>query len=394
MRRLALLACAVLAAGCGAETPPEPRARALPVARVAVEVAALRAVDEVVEAVGTVRSWRQSVLAARITAAVLAVHAREGDRVRRGQLLVELDDRDVQAQLRRAEAAAREAQSALEETERAIEAAARAVEAADAQLALTRVTAERYRTLVERELIAPQTYDEVAARHRAALAGAARAREVKASYLARRQMALERIAHAEAEVVSARVTAGYARLHAPVDAIVVARTVEVGNLATPGTPLFTLDEERYRLEATVPESDVQRLARGRPATVAVEALGRSLAGPVSAIVPAADPASRTFTVKVDLPDAPGLRTGLWGRARFPVGRRQALLVPQAAVSLRGQLEAVFVVDDGNVARLRLVKLGKAYGERVEVLAGLAPGERLVVRGVDGLVDGQALEIRG
>jgi len=103
---------------------------------------------------------------------------------------------------------------------------------------------------------------------------------------ARRQQAVARIAQAEADLDGATVALGYARITAPTDAIVVARTVEVGNLAAPGTPLLTVEEERYRLEATVPESDVARLRVGQPATVAVDALGRTLAGAIVEIVPA------------------------------------------------------------------------------------------------------------
>ncbi|MBI4269207.1 MAG: efflux RND transporter periplasmic adaptor subunit [Candidatus Rokubacteria bacterium] len=389
---LLMASAAVALAACSrTEQPDDPARTKLPAARVQVEVAGLRVVPATVEAIGTVRSREQSLLSARIVAAVRAVHARDGDRVRVGQLLVELDDRDVRAQRQRAEAALREARSALDEAERAIQAAARAVESADAQLELTRVTEARYKALVARELIAPQDYDEVAARWRAAVAEAARVREVQASLVARRQQTVARIAQAEADLDGATVALGYARITAPTDAIVVARTVEVGNLAAPGTPLLTVEEERYRLEAAVQESDVARLRAGQPATVAVDALGRTLAGAIVEIVPAADPSSRTFVVKVTLPGAPGLRSGQYGRARFTVGEERRLTVPRAAVAERGQLEVVFIVDAGGVARLRLVKTGRIHDDRVEALAGLGEGERLVVGG-DRVEDGQRVVV--
>lgn len=360
--------------------------------RLAVEAARSQALPQVVEAVGTVKSRAQSVLSSRIVAAVVAVHAREGDRVRAGQLLVTLDDRDVRAQLDRARAGLREARSALEEVERAIDAAERAIEAALAQAELARTTLGRSRLLVERGLIARQDHDEAAARARVTAAEAARAREVRASLEARRSQARARIEAAEAEAENAVVAAGYARLTAAAGGIVAGRSVEVGNLAAPGVPLLTLEDERYRLEATVRESDVGRLGVGQRAAVSLDAVGRELAGAIVEVVPAGDPASRTFTVKVDLPALAGLRSGLYGRARFAVGQRAALTVPGKAVTERGQLEAVFVVGEDDLARLRLVRTGQVHGDRIEVLSGLGEGERVVLdpaKAAEGLpVDGR------
>ena len=97
------------------------------------------------------------------------------------------------------------------------------------------------------------------------------------------------------------------------------------------------------------------------------------------IVPAADPASRTFTVKIDLPAGAQIRTGLFGRARFPRGERQAILVPQAALLHRGQLDALYVVGKDEIASLRYVTLGRPSGDEIEVLSGLSSGERVVAQ---------------
>jgi multidrug efflux pump subunit AcrA (membrane-fusion protein) len=92
-------------------------------------------------------------------------------------------------------------------------------------------------------------------------------------------------------------------------------------------------------------------------------------------------------VKIDLPARQSLRSGLYGVARFASGQRQAILIPQKAVAQRGQLAGVFAVDDAGVARLRLIKTGKIYGESVEALSGLSDGERIVVDGVANVRDG-------
>lgn len=393
--RLVVPVALLVAAGCsrGPEAPAEPPA-APAVTGVTVEAVATRPLPETIDAVGTVASRTRTVVSSRLVATVAAVVAREGQRVRAGDPLVLLDDRDVTAQGRRAEAAVREARSAVGELERALEAATHAVEGARSQRDLAAATLDRYRALRERGSVAPQEYDEVAARQRAAAAEVERAEAARASVAARRAQVAARIEQAEAELASARVLASHARILAPADGIVVSRTAEVGALAAPGVPLLALEEERYRLEAQVGEQAIGRLRPGQRARVTVDAAAGERSGTIAEIVPAADPASRTVTVKLDLTPADGLRSGLHGRALFTVGERPALLVPRAAVVTRGQLESVFVVDDGAVARLRLVTTGRAAGDRVEVLSGLEPGERIVVGGAERLSDGRRVEPRG
>lgn len=387
-----LLGMALLLWGCSKTEEPARREAPRPVVRgVAVETVGRRAVPAFVEAPGTVRSRQRSLLSSKIVATVVAVRVREGERVTAGQVVVELDDRDIRAQRRRAEAGLEEARSALEEVVGASRAAERQVEAARAHEELAGATLARYRALLERRAVAPQEYEEVAARQKAAAAELARARELAAALVARQGRMRARVAEAEAELARASVVAGYARLEASLAGVVVAKPVEVGNLAAPGVVLLTIEEERYRLEAAVEESEARRLARGAPATVLVDALGRELRGPVAEIVPAADPASRTVTVKVDLPAAAGLRSGLYGRARFAVGRREALLVPPRALVERGQLQGVWVVGPEGMARFRLVRAGAAHAEGLEILSGLDPGERVVVGGAERLSEGSRVE---
>jgi RND family efflux transporter MFP subunit len=148
------------------------------------------------------------------------------------------------------------------------------------------------------------------------------------------------------------------------------------------------DDSRYRLEVAVEESQLGKVSMGQQARVRIDAFGADdLEGCVSEITPAADPMSRSYMVKIDLPSRQGLRSGLYGVARFVSGRKQAIVVPLKAVVERGQLVGVYVVDDASVARLRLIKTGKSYGENVEVLSGLSDGERIVVDGVADVKDG-------
>ena len=348
--------------------------------------------EERVETPGTVRSRTRTTLSSKVVGTILAMHVREGGRVEAGQLLVELDDRDLAAQVRRAAAAVQEGQAAAEEAERALAAATAARAAAEAQRDLASSTLARYQQLLERRSVAPQEYDQVAARQKAGAAEVARAAaEVKAREAKRRQVQA-RIEAAQAEAAAAEVVRGYSRIAAPMAGVVAAKHADVGTLAAPGVPLLTLEDARhFRLEASVPEAQAAGLRSG--ASVPVEVQAAKVAGPaqIVEIVPAADPGSRSVLVRLELPASPRLASGQFGRAWFPGPRREMLAVAAAAVVRRGQLTGVYVVGPDRTARFRLVTTGEVRDRSVEILSGLGSGERVVVAGVERVTDGAMVE---
>ena len=136
-----------------------------------------------------------------------------------------------------------------------------------------------------------------------------------------------------------------------------------------------------------------------PVRISIDALGpQEFSSRVTEIVPASDPGSRSSTVKIDLFDGKGgavgqtvLRSGLFGKARFAVGQKQLIKVPQKAILQRGQLTGVFVVDPSNIVRLRLIKTGKQYADQLEVLSGLNDGDRIVVEGIEKVKEGDRVQ---
>jgi RND family efflux transporter MFP subunit len=175
--------------------------------------------------------------------------------------------------------------------------------------------------------------------------------------------------------------------------VVITRSVEPGNLATPGAPLLTIEQDGlYRLEASVDESKLASVRIGQAVEVVIDASDRKLNARVSEIVPSVDAASRTYVVKVDLPAASQMRTGMFGRAIFPLGAQTVVAIPLAALTERGQLQSVFVVEEG-VAHTRLVTTGRRTSAAAEVLSGLSPGERVVAPVPVGLQDGAKVEVR-
>jgi multidrug efflux pump subunit AcrA (membrane-fusion protein) len=378
----------ITVASCGQKS--EAAAKKPPVVKGArVERVSMSPVEDYYEATGTVRSKTTTVLSSKIMGTIISLRAREGDKVSAGQVIVEIDNRDASAQLQKADAGLRQAQEGLAEAEQAINAAKSAQAAAEANQRLVDSTHARYRALLERKSVSPQEFDEVKSKQEMAEAEARRAADAVKMLAAKRQQALAQIDQAKAEVANARVFVSYARITSPISGVVVSKNTEVGSTATPGTPLLTIeDSSRYRLEVAVEESQLGKIGMGQRARVRIDALGAdNLEGGVSEITPVADPMSRSYTVKIDLPARQSLRSGLYGVARFASGQRQAILIPQKAVAERGQLTGVFAVDDPGVARLRLIKTGKIYGESVEALSGLGDGERIVVDGVANVRDG-------
>jgi RND family efflux transporter MFP subunit len=166
---------------------------------------------------------------------------------------------------------------------------------------------------------------------------------------------------------------------------------EVGDLAAPGRPLLEIEDRgELRFEADVPEALIGMVNAGDRLEVTIPTIRKTFTGVVAEVSPTAEAASRTFLVKLDLPASSELRAGQFGRAAVPVGEAKSIRIPAAAIVKRGQMEIVFVNDQGK-ARLRLVKTGKTFSDGVEILAGLAEGDAVIVTEPARLIDGQPVE---
>ena len=364
-------------AGCG-EAPRKLGANGAPVPVKTVTVSA-EPWPEVYEAMGSVRARMAAALSSKVMGYVREVHANTGDLVAAGQLLVVLDAADLEANYRRADAGREEVRSAIPEAENGIA-------AAKANLELARATFKRMSDLFTSKSISNQEYDEAAARLKASEAAYAMAES-------KRTQLTSKIAQADQERSAAEIQRGYAQLRAPFAGVVTAKSVEPGNLATPGAPLLTIERaEAFRLEVPVEESRLPLIRSGSKVTVTIDALDRTFEAKIGEVVPSVDAASRAYLVKIDLPAIPQLRSGIFGRARFVVGTRSVLSVPASAVMESGQVQSVFMVENG-AARLRLITIGRKLADRAEVLSGLTAGEQALSPVPVGLGDGAKVEIR-
>lgn len=306
--------------------------------------------------IGTIRSRRQSELAARILAEVREVRVNAGDRVAEGEVLVKLDDAGLRSALEEAEATLRSRDQLR----------------AEAQTEL-----DRTRNLFAREASTKQELDLATFR----VAEAVAQREAAAQSLEQ-----------------ARVSLGHAEVRAPFAGVVYRRAVDPGDLASPGRALLGLyDPQAMRLQAAVEEHALARLTVGTRVTVILDALEARLEGVVNEVVPEVDPATRTGTINVDLPSRPDFKPGMFGRVEVPAGGRRAIAVPREAAVRRGQMEMVFILEEGGApregtarARMRLVRFGRELGPQgrlVEVTGGIDAGTRVITRAAGDLRDG-------
>ncbi|TVS12161.1 MAG: efflux RND transporter periplasmic adaptor subunit [Wenzhouxiangella sp.] len=284
---------------------------------------------------GVIEAVQQSTVSAQTSGTVVELPFDVDDVVDAGVLIARLDDSEQRARLNQARADQAEAESSLD----------------DAQRQFTRIE-----SLHESGVATQAEFDN--------------ARNSLAS-------ARARLARAEAAVAESREQLDYTRITAPYSGIVTDRHVELGEAVAPGAPLlsgFSLEE--LRVVVSIPQQFAELARRERQAEVSLDD-GRVLSTGRMTFFPYADPSTHTFRLRMELEEPDGtLFPGMLVRVGLPVSERQALLIPESALFRRGELRAVYVLDDQDRPRLRQLRIGSRLDDRLEVLAGLDEGERI------------------
>jgi RND family efflux transporter MFP subunit len=336
LRNLSVAALAVLLIGCGQEHKKSVTPALAPVKAGLVTVEATNA-PRPIELQGVVMPEQETFLSSRAMGPVVKVLASAGDRVRKGDLLLDIQQDLSHGQLAQAQGAQAQAQAAL---------------------SLAQRNFERFQKLHEKASCSELELD-----------------------MARMQFeqAQGAVAQAQGAVAAAGSVADESAVRAPFDAVVVERMVNLGDLCAPGRPLLRLQSQSgRRLVLAVREADAPHVRVGMALPVTLDSrpdLG-VIQGRVVEIVPAADTATHTLSVRVELASSQ-VMSGLSGKAVLPGAARQSLLVPAAAILQTGGLSLAVVVDAQGLARTRAVTVGATQGERLEVLSGLNVGDRLV-----------------
>lgn len=316
-------------------------------------------------ATATVTPEVESMVSSRIMGPVSEIKVKEGDAVKAGQLLLIIDSEDINNKVAAAEAGHREA--------------AQALSGAEQNKILAETTYGRFKNLYDEKALSLQEFDKIETQKKIASFEYERSREI--------------VKRAEAGLKEAKVFQGYKDIVSPVDGVVTGKFIDPGTMAMPGMRLLTIeDTSHYRLEAEIDESLTGQITQGLDVEVEIQAIKTKLTGKISDTVPAVDPRSRTFKVFIALPADVNLHSGLYARVKIPVGLKELILVPGSAVAAKGQLTGVYVVNSNQVITYRLVRLGKEYGSKVEILSGLKPGDIIISDNTSRIVDGSILQM--
>jgi len=292
-------------------------------------------VDDILAWPGTVKSRTVANIAPKTTARIIEIKVNAGDKVKKGDAIARLDERDVKAQEN---------------------AALAALAGANAQASRAQADEQRTRGLYGKEAATRESFD-------AAVAGAKEA-----------QAAVSQAMSAVAEI---RTHLADTLLVAPFDGTVVKRLKEPGDMGLPGVPIVTLQTPQgLRLEADVPSTCAGRYNIGMNVNVRIDTLGQTAGAQIDEISPEVDPQTRTQLIKIALPAMTGLQPGHFGWLEQACDQHEALLIPAGAVQHIGQLEVVKVVADGRQL-MRHIRTGKTFGDQVEVISGLHEGETVI-----------------
>jgi RND family efflux transporter MFP subunit len=300
-------------------------------------------------AMGTVEPFDRARISTRVMGHVRSVPVQEGDRVRAGQVLLRLDSRDASNRIEQAKAG---------------------LAAAESQFKNAEAYYNRIKKLHEEQSATEQHLDNALTQYEATKAGAS---------VSRNQLA------------EARNQLDYFNIKAPFGGFVTSRTVDVGDMGAPGAPLVTVEmQDSLKIVTTLSERDVGKVTAGQ--SVLVEIGKTRSQARVESVVPAGDPSTRRFKVRLVMQNEDGtLVSGLFARVLFQTGADETISVPESAIVRRGQLTGLFVLDSEQKTRLRWVRLGRSSGERIEVLSGLAAGERVVAGKLRQMREGMSVQ---
>ncbi len=347
---LAIITLSLFMISCGSEDKKAVADNSAPVS-VKVSSVSSNSNNPFVSASGKIEATNSANLSTRMMGFVNKVHVKVGDKVRKGQLLVSINNTDLQAKRAQVNAGINEATAAFNNAQKDY---------------------DRFKSLFADNSASQKELDDISANYEMAKARLESANQMK-------------------NEVNAQFV--YANITAPFNGIVTNKFIEEGDMANPGMPLIAVETPgKYEVTAMVPENDISQIKSGSKVDVLVKSLDRSLKGKVTEVSTSAKNTGGQFLVKVVLESTDAnILSGMFTTIQFPVEKNQdsetMVLIPQSAIVKNGSLKGVYTVSDQNRALLRWLRLGKTYGENVEVLSGLNADEQYIVSADSKLTNG-------
>ncbi len=367
---------------------------------IAVSALTLRSqsVVNTLELSGTIRTVEQATLSTRVMGRITQMSLESGDRFRKGDILARIDVMDMTAQTGQAQLGVAQAQAEVYRSQASLSQLESQKLEAQSAMRLAQITQSRMSKLQAEGAVTKSQLDDANTNLEQARARVAQSdagiRQSQAA-IAQTQAAVSR---AELSVVASDVGESYGTIFAPFDGVVVQKLAYEGEMASPNTPLLKVENpNKLQLEISVPEENLRFVRVGQPVQVQFDAVSQALSATVQQIVPAADPKSRSFMIKIPLNNSGKLISGMFGRIALPLGeRKETLLIPESAMIQRGQLQGVYVVEpkgEQSIAVLRWVKTGKTQKGQIEIVSGLAVGDRIITNNISQLSDGLPVAIQ-
>jgi multidrug resistance efflux pump len=364
--------------------PPAPKP---PPPRLVTQKVELRTFSLIVDQVGTVRAQTLAEVSSQIMAQVREIYVHAGDPVVGGgngngsaTIMARLDDRDIQARLHQAESQVQAMGRAVDAAEAKLKAEKSQVEAAAANRDKAVADNDRYQTLYQNRAATGLQRDQYQAQKTVSEAHLSAAQSTVRAAQGGVETIQAQKKQAEAAVAQTRVMLSYTEIRAPFNGVVIQKRVDVGDMATPGQPLFVVEtSSKPQLFSYIPESLVPELKVGQKMDVQFDSLHKTFPGEVTEIEPKADPSTRTVLVKVNLSPYPALVNGLFGKLLVPRGTYKALVIPEKALREIGQLYLLDVLNREGYPERRFVIPGEHHDGMVEILSGLEANEEVVVQ---------------
>jgi len=327
-----------------------------PAIKITVRKVAINGDSQFLSVSGKIQASNSADLSTRMMGYVRKVHVNVGDKVRKGQLLVSINNTDLQAKKGQVNAGVTQAETAFNNAEK---------------------NYKRFKNLFASSSVTQKEMDDMTANYEIAKAGLESANQMK-------------------NEINAQFA--YSNIKAPFNGVITSKNVEKGDMANPGMPLISLETPKvFEVIAMVPETEISKIKKGTSVNVLVKSLDKILKGKVSEVSSSAKNTGGQYLVKINLDktDVPIL-SGMFSTVQFPLEEKvksSLVLIPTEVIVKNGQLSGVYTVSESNTALLRWLRLGRVYGNNVAVLSGLNADESYIVSADGKLFNGAKISIQ-